>query len=101
MTCDAIIIIQNIKKLIPNSYPPTRIANLISHAVESSLFVGDQCLWILLVTLAHKLHPHERIYTRISLIFIKIIPNLLPTKLHPHEPGKFWLFKPMNIDPHV
>lgn len=23
---------------------------------------------------------------------------LLPTKLHPHEPRKFWL--PKNIDPH-
>lgn len=38
------------------------------------------------------------VYTSICLIFIKINPNLQPTKLHPHEPGKIWL--PTNIGPH-
>lgn len=40
------------------------------------------------------------VYTSICLILIKIksIPNLLPTKLRPHEPGKCWL--PTNIGPH-
>lgn len=52
---------------------------------RSSLFVGDQCLW---VTLAHKFtSPDELVYTNICLIFIETIPNLPPTKLRPNEQG--------------
>lgn len=36
--------------------------------------------------------------TCICLIFIKILANLLPTKLYPNKQGKFLLST--NIDPH-
>lgn len=34
----------------------------------------------------------------ICFIFIKILPNLLPTKLRPRETGTYWIST--NIDPH-
>lgn len=39
---------------------------------------------------------YPNLYTVICLIVIKTIPITLPTKLHSHEPGKFWL--PTNIE---
>lgn len=53
------------------------------------VFVGNPCPVI---------YIPMNVYTSICLICIKIISNLLPTKLRLHEPGKFWL--PMNIDPY-
>lgn len=44
-----------------------------------------------------RIYTPTSVYTGICLIFIKIIPNLLPTKIRPYEPGQFWL--PTNIDP--
>lgn len=44
-----------------------------------------------------RIHIPTNVYTSFCLLLIKIIPNLLPTKLRPHEPGQFCL--PTNIDP--
>lgn len=36
--------------------------------------------------------------TFVCFFFIKILPNLLPTKLRPYETVKYWLST--NVDPH-
>jgi hypothetical protein len=71
--------------------------------VESSLFVGDQYmyLWISWVTLTHEFEsPKTCMYFFFALP--KQYPNHIiyqsPMKLRPHETEKFWL--PKKIDPH-
>lgn len=44
-----------------------------------------------------RIYTPTSVYMGICLIFIKIIPNLLPTKIRPHEPGQFWL--PQTLTP--
>lgn len=51
-------------------------------------FMGNPC---------SQIYVPINLYTIICFIFIKIILITLPTKLYPHESGKFWL--PKNIDP--
>lgn len=43
------------------------------------------------------LHLYKTMYTIICLTFIKIVLITLPTKLCPHQPGKFWL--PTTLTP--
>lgn len=63
--------------------------------VKSSLFVGYQCSWLSWVAIAYECS--QKSIKSICLIFIYLIPNLLPTKLRTRKPGKVWL--PTNIDP--
>lgn len=69
---------------------------LFYNTVESSIFVVDQCSWLLCVALS-RIHIPTNLYIIICLKFIKFILITLPTKLRPQEPGKFWL--PMNVNP--
>jgi hypothetical protein len=45
--------------------------------VESSLFVGDQCLWISWTPLPTDLHPHKHVFFIIHYIYIDITPITL------------------------
>lgn len=62
------------------------------HTVESSVFFGDQCSWLLWITPAFLLH-----LLSICLVLIWFIPNLLPKKLRSHESEKFWM--PTKLNP--
>lgn len=59
--------------------------------------LGTKSPWFLWVTLIHKFTFKQTYVTSICSTFIKIILNLLSTKVRPQEPGTFcWL--PMDID---
>lgn len=55
--------------------------------VKSSLFVGYQCSWLSWVAIAYEYS--QKSIKSICLIFIYLIPNLLPTKLRTCNQAKF------------
>lgn len=64
--------------------------------VEASLYIGDQCLWILWVTLTHKVTLPWIYHNLIVLKFYATVN--LPAKLSLNKPIKFWYS--MNIGLH-
>jgi hypothetical protein len=73
---------------------------IFSITLEPSLFVGDQCSWILWITFTHEFSCSQTyFYFFINLykhypitLFISYPPNQVS------EPAEFWL--PTNINPH-
>lgn len=63
-------------------------SSFVIYCVKVIIRGGGSMFVAILGNSCPRIYIPTNVYTSIYLIFNKIIPNFLPTKLLPHEPGK-------------